>query len=372
MMDEITARKKIAEIEKQTKKWLFGIDPAIEKMLMCLFTLIPYTSQGKKELGQAHVLLLDLPGVGKTDLMRSLSFAIGAKSARIDGSPELEKSQVFGCEIYNGTLGMFFLDKGPIFSHIILFDEINRTHPKAQSSFLEAMEERIALLRVTDNERMISTMKDFPLFPISDDPNEKRLFFWVVATGNPIEQEGTYPVPEAQLDRFTAAFSIGFPPREYEKQIRARNVLEDKSGKPKEIQQVLSLEEALQISRLILDCVNVPGKECDGAGRVDEYSMRLIENSRPGFMARKYASDELREYVDETLVLGASPRTNLHFEALARTKAFFAGRYHITTDDIKYVAPLVMGHRIKIAPGLSMKIKPAEAIQMIIDHTEVP
>lgn len=372
-MNEETARRKIADVKAEVKKWLFGIDHAIDKLTMCLFTLVPYTAQGRKEFGQASVLLTDLPGVGKTDLIRSFAFAIGAKSALVAGHPEMAEADIIGAEGYIVPLGKFFHRKGPIFTNIFLHDEINRTHPKGQAPSLQAMEERIAILPKTNIETGVMEAVSFPLFPISDDPDEKKFFFWYLATRNPIEQEGTYPVPEAQLDRFTASFSIGLPVREGEKEIRARNIIRNKAGERLEINKILTLAEALEISHLILDFVSVPGNSADGAGRVDEYMMRLIENSRPGSINRRSATDELKKFIDENLKAGVSPRANFHFEALARTKAFFEGRNYVSLDDVKFVAPLVMSHRLVVTPAaIGAGIKEADIVGHIIADTEVP
>ncbi|MEK9180450.1 MAG: MoxR family ATPase [Patescibacteria group bacterium] len=373
-MDEKTAREKIYAVEHEVKKWLFGIDPAIHNLLMCLFTLVPYTSKaGRKELGQAHALLIDLPGVGKTDLIRGFAFAIGGKYALITGGPEKTEGEVVGKNIYIAPLGKFILQKGPIFRNLILFDEINRTHPKGQSAFLQAMEERLATIGSIDLEAGGLKEDNFPLFPISDDPNEKDMFFWVMATQNPLEQQGTYPLPEAQRDRFTASLSIGFPQRENEKMIRARNVLVDAKGERLQIEQVLDLKEAILISQLILETVSVPGRGNNGSDLVDEYIMRLIENSRPGSDKRLHSTDELKEFVDENLKAGISPRANFHFEALARTRAFFEGRMHVDLNDIKYVAPLIMTHRLITSPiATGANIKEADIVKKILEGTEVP
>lgn len=221
------AREQIQKIMNEPKKFLFGIENAIEKLIVAMFTLIPYSNGYKKELGQAHVLLIDTPGVGKTDLVRSISQTIEAKWTLVQGHPLMMPGEILGDEIYNPKLGQFFLRKGKIFSNIFLFDEINRAHPKTQSVFLQVMEERIATLELTDMEEGKIKNAYYPLYPVEE--KENLFFFWVLATANPIEQEGTFPLPEAQLDRFTFSFSVGYPTRDEEKKIRIGNAERKKS-----------------------------------------------------------------------------------------------------------------------------------------------
>ncbi|MDP2598902.1 MAG: MoxR family ATPase [Candidatus Liptonbacteria bacterium] len=355
---------KIELIKAQPKKWLFGMDHAIDVAMLGLFTRVPFTAQGRKELGQAHMLWLDVPGVGKTDLVRALSFAIDASSQFIGGNPEMMPREIVGSEIYVQALGKFFLRKGPIFSNIILFDELNRTHPKAQAMFLQAMEERIAILEETDVVKGDFRKIEFPLFPIKGGPKR---FFWVLATANPIENLGVYKVPEAQLDRFTFSYSIGHPPREEEKKIRTDNVLSDVGGKRKEIEKVVDLCEVLEICDLIRETVPDPKRG------PDEYIMRIIENSRPGRESRESATDELKEYIDTYVLEGVSPRSNFHFAEGCRTQAFMSSRSYISLEDVKFIAPLVMAHRIILSPkALSGHITAKDVVKKILENTEVP
>lgn len=376
-MDQHRARKIIGQVQNEAGKWLIGIDQAIGKAVMALFTLVPYTAFGEKKFGQAHILLLDVPGVGKTDLARSLSFAIGASCGFIDGHPELLKSEIVGTEVWNAGLGKFFLRKGPIFNHIIIYDEINRTPPKGQTAFLQSMEERMVILEETDSEKGELTNRRFSLYPINpdlDDPNQD-LFFWVMATANPIEQEGTYTLPEAQLDRFTFAFRVGFPPRDAEKRIRAQNVCFTESNIRKKIVQIVDLKVVLEISHMIRESVRT-------TDLANEYIMRLIENSRPFSESRKFATGQLKQFIDDYIVSvdkesgeggGLSPRTNFHFEAGSRTHAFLQGRDAISIEDVKAVAHLIMDHRIiSNAQAIGSGVSKKQIVKKILNGTKVP
>lgn len=380
----------IDSVRALPKRYLFGIDKAIDRSVMALFTKVPYTGNRRKRLGQASVLLIDVPGVGKTDMIRILSFGIGADSALLAGHPEMMKSEIVGTEVWNTGLGKFFLRKGPIFNHIILFDEINRTHPKGQACFLQAMEERIAVMESTDQEKGILRNIEFPLYPVNKDADptnhDQDLFFWVMATANPIEQAGTYPLPEAQLDRFTFSFRIGLPPREQEKKIRMKNVVSDKKRK---MEKVVDIHEVLEVGDLIT--------EVETPELASEYIMRLIENSRPHFKRRKFGNAELYQFIDNNVLIqekpdkdaldqdklfgeeplgeggGLSPRSNFSFEAGARTHAFFNKNEVVTVDNVKAMAHLVMDHRILLTPqAIGSGVTKHQVVQKIIEGTKVP
>ncbi|HUZ93154.1 MAG TPA: MoxR family ATPase [Candidatus Paceibacterota bacterium] len=367
------AREKIKLVAAQPRKWLFGIDRAIDELVEAMFTLIPYTAHGRKELGQAHVLLRDVPGVGKTDLIRSLSFAVGATSSLVSGHPELMPRDIMGGEIYIGHTGKFFLRKGPIFSHMFLFDEINRAHAKTQAPTLQAMEERIAILEETDVDMKGYRKVEFPLLPVGDAPDERRLFFWFLATANPVEQEGTYELPEAQLDRFTYSLRIGYPARDCEMRIRAGNVVGGSDGVRPTIENVISLPEALDVSELIFKEIESSGGQ---AKRANEYIQRLVENSRPESAARASAKKSLRDCVDLNVRMkgGLSPRANFHFEAAARTNAFLHGNGRfVTVDDVKSVAVRIMNHRIQLTGSAKGRgITGEDVAREIIEGTVAP
>jgi len=360
-MSELSeAREIIERIKGEPKKLLFGLDEAIDRLLLATFTLVPYMGEGEMLLGQAHVFLNDVPGVGKTALIRALAKSIKAESAFCQGDPDKMPRDIAGGEIYVHAVGKFFGIQVPIFTHFFLADEINRNPPKALAAVLGPMEERLVSLSRTDLEREQMTMVAHRLHPVPDSPGD--YFFLVIATANPVEQEGTYPVPEAALDRFPLSFSLGYPPREAEKKIRQKNI------SAKKIEPVTDLKTVLEIARLIRDRVEL-------TETASEYIMRLIENSRPHHPERASATPELRKDVDKYIEEkgGIAPRTNLHFEALARTKAFMAGREYISVEDVREVAKLTMAHKLRlnyqaIAEGVSAEMM----VDKILDGTRVP
>ena len=359
------ALETIDRIREQPKKHLFGIDPVIDATLMSLFSLVDYTGvSGEKCLGQAHLIYISFHGRGKTDLMRSIAFSIGAKSSFMSGDPQLETKELTGGPFYVQPLGKFIQTRGPLFTNIFLFDEFNRNSPKVIAPTLQAMEERVVPLNRIDLEKGTMEVDLHPLYPISDDPKDKdELFFWFLATANPIEQEGTFQFSEASMDRFSFSLDIKLPPREKEKEIDNRSV------RGKKIEKIIDLKEVLQISRFITNKVEI-------GDNVTEYIMRLIENSRPKSEEpdnpREWASANLREFVDENMVAGVSPRANYHFKAGVRTKAFMEGREYVTVEDVRYIAPLVMSHRIVFSPHVLFDLTKRAVVDRILRETIVP
>lgn len=355
----------VSRIKEQPKKLLFGIDPVIDRTLISLFSLVPYTgSNGEKLLGQAHLLYISFPGRGKTDLMRSIAFSIGAKSAFVSGEPMMETKQLTGGSFYVQPLGKFFQTRGPLFTNVFLFDEINRSPPKVQAPTLQAMEERFVPLDKIDLEKGTMEVELHPLFPISDNPKDKdELFFWFLATANPIEQEGTYPFSEASLDRFSFSLDIKLPPREEEKKI------EHESVKGKKISKVVDLADVLQISRLIANGVEINDN-------VKEYIMRLIENSRPKSEEpdnpREWSDPSLRAFIDDNIDAGTSPRTNYHFKAGVKTRAFMMGREYAKVEDVRYIASMVMPHRIIFSKYADNDLTKKMVVDKILNGTKVP
>lgn len=374
------ARRKIGLVKQELEKVLFGVGRPIDITLQALVARVPFDSQGGKKLGAAHVLYRDPPGRGKSALVNGLAHAIGLKSTLITGHPEMTTTEIAGHEMYHPPTGKFFLRKGPIFTNLVRFDEINRTHPRAQAEFLQAMEERIVVLGVTDAVSGEIKEDVFALFPVNDDPN--KLFFWVLATANPVEQEGTYSLPEAQLDRFTVSVKMGLPSWEEEKRIRLESVSNA------QIERVLEPEEILEIADLIVATTRT-------TANANEYIMRLIASSRSRFELldsaeaenpsisdkekeeflrtyRKHMTPDLREFIDRNVSWGLSPRSNFHFQAMARTNAFMKERDHITYDDVKTMAHSIMSHRIILSPeAISGNITASMVVQKILNGTEV-
>src|SRR5207249_7485672 len=218
-------------------------------------------------------------------------------------------------------------------SHVVLADEINRGHPKTQACLLQVMEERIAVASRMDSVLRKIVSKVTRLVPISDESQEKRLVSWIIGTGNPVEQEVTYPIPEAQLDRFTRCYGIKRPKREDEKRIRLSNVynINDENASP-QVQKVTNLAEIYGMTNFIIKYVRPINQIPDDPD--DELLQRLFENSKPKIKNEKerrpHAPQELRNFIDNYVKAGLSSRANFHFEGSARTRAFFRGRNYVS------------------------------------------
>ena len=254
-------------------------------------------------LAEGHLIIEDFPGVGKTTLAKSLARSIHCAFSRLQFTPDLLPSDVTGVNVFNQRSNEFEFRPGPVFANILLVDEINRASPKTQSALLECMQER----QVTVDG--VSYQLPPP--------------FMVMATQNPIEYEGTYPLPEAELDRFTMRISIGYPPLADE----AKMLVENASETP------LDTLEPVATSQEMLEAI-------DDAKRV------YVEES-----LNRYVVTLLRQTrTDGRLYLGASPRAGLALLRVAKARALLAGRDFVDPDDVKAVAPSVLAHRLILAP----------------------
>lgn len=277
-------------------------------------------------LSQGHVLIEDVPGVGKTMLAKSLSRSIGCTFRRVQFTPDLLPSDVTGVSIYNQKTGEFEFRSGPIMAQIVLADEINRATPKTQSALLEAMEER----QVTVDG------KTYQL------PNP----FLVLATQNPIEYEGTYPLPEAQLDRFIMRISLGYPSKTEEVAIIDG---QQKTHPIESLRQVASPEEMLTLQDAVKGIFVDP--------LMKEYIVSIVDATRkhPG------------------VYLGASPRGSLALFHTSQARAMMQGRDFVLPDDIKILAPNVLSHRIIISPSSRMRdVSGSSVVKEILDTVPVP
>jgi MoxR-like ATPase len=278
-------------------------------------------------LAGGHMLLEDFPGLGKTLIARSFAKALGLEFKRIQFTPDLLPGDITGGYIFNRTKNKFELRKGPVFANIVLADEINRASPKTQSALLEAMQEGQVTIEG----------ESLPL----PEP------FLVLATQNPIEYEGTFPLPEAQLDRFMLKLAVGHPTLEEEKLIlRRRRERRQDEVDLREIttaQQVLDLREAVESVHVDADLEN--------------YIASLVHATRN----------------DRRVAVGASPRGSLAFLKMARANAALEGRDFITPDDIKRYATWILGHRVILQPEYWMSHKVTDdVIRDSIDKTPVP
>lgn len=276
----------------QVKQVIVGQDVLIERLLIALFC-------------QGHVLIEGLPGLAKTLTVKTLASAIDADFKRVQFTPDLLPSDVIGTQIYTPQTGQFGVKRGAIFSNIVLADEINRAPAKVQSALLQAMEER----EVTIGEQT------FPL----DEP------FLVLATQNPIEQEGTYPLPEAQLDRFLLKVVVKYPSREEERQIIDRMVVAQDVA----VQRVVGRGEIATLRKAV-DGIYVDE-------RIKDYVLDIVRTTR-----KETTLEKIKPFID----FGASPRATLAFLRSAKAYAFLHNRPYVVPDDVKNLAFDVLRHRL--------------------------
>lgn len=303
--------KKLKEtVVQNVRKGIIGKDPVIELLLIAF-------------LSEGHILLEDLPGMGKTMLVRSFSKTLDLPFKRIQFTPDLLPGDITGVSFYNQKEREFEFREGPLFSHVILADEINRATPRTQSALLEAMEER--QITVDGETRMLERP------------------FMVLATQNPIESYGTFPLPEAQMDRFLMRLSMGYPSKEEERRILL-NTLEDVFDT---IHAVFELEELLSY---IEESKKVRAKK-----DVMDYLLNLVEKTRD----------------HDRISVGVSPRGSIALFRASQAKAAVEGRSFMLPEDIQYMAPFVLNHRISSGMGQSLE-ESMEIISEIVKETKVP
>jgi MoxR-like ATPase len=285
-------------------------------------------------LCNGHVLLEGVPGLAKTLTIKTLAAAISAKFQRIQFTPDLLPADLIGTMIYNQKDGKFFTRRGPIFANFILADEINRAPAKVQSALLEAMQER----QITIGE------ETFKL----DEP------FLVLATQNPIEQEGTYPLPEAQVDRFMLKVKIGYPSREEELQIMRQNVL----GDQREIKPVVSPKEILAAREVVK---NVYMDE-----KIERYILDIV-------IATRQPADFKLDKIAPMISYGASPRASINLALAAKAHAFIKRRGYVIPEDVRAISLDVLRHRVAVTYEAEAEEVTSEYIvQEILNHIEVP
>lgn len=282
-----------------------------------------------------HVLIEGVPGLAKTLTVTSLAQCLQASFHRIQFTPDLLPADVIGTMIYNPRTGDFSTKKGPIFANIVLADEINRAPAKVQSALLEAMQER----QVTIGD---TTFK-------LDDP------FMVLATQNPVEQEGTYPLPEAQVDRFMFKLKVDYPSKEDELKILRRMA----SVSPKtQVESVLTTDDVKRL-RVLADEIYMEEK-------LEEYIVDLVD-------ATRNPSEYGLESLEELIRYGASPRATVLMAMAAKGQALLEGRGYVTPNDIKTIAPDILRHRVVVTYEAEAEEKSSEDIvKAILDEIKVP
>lgn len=299
----------VAEVERV----IVGKRAVVEKAVLCL-------------LCDGHLLIEDIPGVGKTTLAKALARGVGGQFGRVQFTPDLLPADITGSAIFNQKTAEFEFRPGPIFANVVLVDEINRATPKTQSALLEAMEER----------QVTSEGESRPL----------PLPFFVLATQNSIEMTGTYPLPEAQLDRFLMRLSLGYPDKGSEASILAQQQITHPLDL---VRTVISIEELLELQAAVRDV---------------------------------FVHETLREYIVETvsatrespkLLMGSSPRGSLYLMRAAQAHAAFSGYEYVRPDDVKAVAPAVLSHRVIARSEVRAKGSSTEqTIEALLEQVRAP
>ncbi|MCF6140385.1 MoxR family ATPase [Flavobacterium sp. K77] len=281
------------DLKKEIAKIIVGQDAVVEQILLCVFS-------------GGHALLVGVPGLAKTLLVNTLAQALGLDFKRIQFTPDLMPSDILGSEILDENRQFKFI-KGPIFSNIILADEINRTPPKTQAALLEAMQERSVTIAGANYKLALP--------------------YFVLATQNPIEQEGTYPLPEAQLDRFMFSIKLEYPSFQEEVQVVKQTTADLKAV----VDPLFTAQEIIDFQQLI--------RRIPVADNVIEYAVTLVSKTRPD---NNLATDFVKNYLD----WGAGPRASQNLILAAKTHAVFQGKFSPDIEDVKAVAIGILRHRI--------------------------
>ena len=317
----VTDTALVHDVMDQVRRRVVGQEYMVERLLISLLT-------------GGHVLLEGVPGLAKTLTVRTLAETIHTSFQRIQFTPDLLPADVLGTQVYDQSTGQFVVKRGPIFANIILADEINRAPAKVQAALLEAMQEKQVTIGGTT----------YPLV----EP------FLVLATQNPIEQEGTYPLPEAQVDRFMLKLRVGYPTREEEKEIMRRMA----GGVPINVEAVATPEAILaarhRVAELYVD------------ERVVDYIVDIVHATRS---PREAGLAELAPLIE----FGASPRATIALAQASRAHAFLRGRAFVTPDDVKAIAPDVLRHRVLTTyEAEAEEVTSDDVVQRVLGAIESP
>ena len=311
----------VETVNTEVHKVIVGQTYMIERLLIGL-------------LCNGHILLEGVPGLAKTLAVKTLSAVIQTKFQRIQFTPDLLPADLLGTLIYNQKTGEFSVRKGPIFSNLILADEINRSPAKVQSALLEAMQER----QIT----------------ISDHTYKLEEPFLVMATQNPIEQEGTYPLPEAQVDRFMLKLSISYPKKDEELEIMQRMT----TGQNIEVKAVVSPKDILKARQVV--------HEVYMDEKIDRYIIDIV------FATRNAEEYGLKD-VSPLIAFGASPRASINLKLAAKAHAFLRRRGYVTPEDVKAIGLDVLRHRIIVTyEAEAENVNSEDIVRRVLNHIEVP
>jgi len=313
--------EKIESIKAEVAKVVVGQEKMIDSLLIALMC-------------EGHILIEGVPGLAKTTTVNALAKALGLGFKRAQFTPDLLPSDILGAEIYDPQNNLFKIKKGPIFTNLLLADEINRAPAKVQSALLEVMQEKQVTLGDT------SFKLDLP--------------FFVMATQNPVEQEGVYQLPEAQLDRFMLKLVVDYNPKEQELEI-ARRI---SSGSSETINAVLAEGD--------LEALKAAIKEVHVDAEVEEYMIELVNATRN---PKEYGLSELEEFIQ----FGASPRVSIDMFKAVKAMAFMRGKDYVTPIDIAYIAKELMRHRIVLTYEAEAEgITTDEIIQKVLEAVAIP
>ena len=311
----------LQDLQTEIKKVMVGQERLVERVLIGL-------------LADGHILLEGVPGLAKTLLIKTLAEAIDADFSRLQFTPDLLPADLIGTQIFNPRTSEFSVHRGPIFANLILADEINRAPAKVQSALLEAMQER----QVT----------------IGDVTYRMEDLFLVLATQNPIEQEGTYPLPEAQVDRFMLKVKVDYPSREEE-----RIIMDRMTGVTlPSVNPVVSPMDILKAREMV--------KQIFVDDKIKEYVLDLV-------LATRYPENNGLSDLNNLINYGASPRASIYLISASKAHAFLRGRGFVTPEDIKQIAQDVLRHRVIITyEAEAENITSDQIVKRILDHTDVP